>query len=142
MAVAEVVIVGDNYMGVWEEGPNCWRWKSFTKETVPIPLRRNRSYDDMVRSVIESGELECQPKNIVIIYVMNGRGKIYITFINNDQHVSLYMLDVAANGSRLLLRINVVSGSPTIPPPQPIIDEHDLFEDESLDVHPMNAEDD
>ncbi|KAF3660678.1 hypothetical protein FXO37_13304 [Capsicum annuum] len=41
----------------------------------------------------------------------------------------------------LLLRINVVSGSPTILPPQPTIDEHDLFEDESLDAHPMDSED-
>ncbi|KAM3290861.1 hypothetical protein P3S67_019150 [Capsicum chacoense] len=117
MAVAEVVVVGGNYMGAWEEGPNCWRWKSSTKETVPIPLRRNGSYDDMVQSVIESGELECEPKNIVISYVMNGRGKIHPTFINNDRHVSLYMLGVIANGSRPILRINVVPRSPTISSP-------------------------
>ncbi|PHT64461.1 hypothetical protein T459_31812 [Capsicum annuum] len=51
------------------------------------------------------------------------------------------MLDVVVDCSRLLLRINVVSGSPTILPPQPTIDEHDLFEDESLDAHPMDSED-
>ena len=73
---------------------------------------------------------------------MNGRGKIYLTFINNDHHMSLYMLDVAADGSRLLLRINVIPGPLTIPPPLPIIDEHDSFEDESLDVNPMDSEDD
>ncbi|PHT59011.1 hypothetical protein CQW23_01374 [Capsicum baccatum] len=138
MAVAEVVVVGGNYMGAWKEGPNCWRWKSSTKKTVPIPLRRNGSYDDMVRSIIESGELECEPKNIVISYVMNWRGKIHSTFINNDRHVSLYMLDVTADGSRPLLRINIIPGSPTIPPPQPTIGEDDLFEDESLDTNPMD----
>ncbi|PHT84633.1 hypothetical protein T459_13076 [Capsicum annuum] len=94
----------------------------------------------MVRSVIESGELECEPKNVVIIYVMNRRGKIHLTFINNDRHVSLYMLDVAVNGSRPLLRRNIVSGSSKISPPQPPIDEHDSFEDESLNVHPMDSE--
>ncbi|PHT83170.1 hypothetical protein T459_11613 [Capsicum annuum] len=130
MTVAEVVVVGGNYVGVWEEVPNCWRWKSSTKKTVPIPLRRNGSYDDMVRSIIESGELECEPKNIVIRYVMNGQGKIHPTFINNDRHVSLYMLDVTVDGSTPLLRINVIPRSPTIPPPQPIIDEHDTFVDE------------
>ncbi|KAF3630505.1 Aquaporin TIP1-2 [Capsicum annuum] len=124
------------------EGPNCWRWKSSTKETSPISLRRNGSYDDMVRSVIASEELECEPKNIVISYLMNERGKIHPTFINNDRHVSLYMFDVAADGSRSLLRINVVTGSPTILPPQSKIDEHDLFEDESLDAQPMDSKDD
>ncbi|KAF3677050.1 hypothetical protein FXO37_05010 [Capsicum annuum] len=108
---------------------------------MPIPLRRNGSYDDMVRSVIESGELECDPKNIVISYVINGWGKIHPTFINNDRHVFLYMLDVAADGSRPLLRINIVPGSSIIPPPQPIIDEHNSFEDESLDAHPMDSDD-
>ncbi|KAF3613588.1 hypothetical protein FXO38_36153 [Capsicum annuum] len=109
---------------------------------MPTPLRRNGSYDDMVRSVIESGELECEPKNIMISYVMNGRGKIHSTFINNDRHVSLYMLDVAVDGSRPLLRINIVSGSPTIPPPEPTIDEDDSFEHESLDANPMDSKDD
>ncbi|PHT45608.1 hypothetical protein CQW23_14766 [Capsicum baccatum] len=141
MAVAEVVVMGGNYMGAWEEGPNCWKWKSSIKETVPIPLRRSGSYADMVQSVIESGELICEPKNVVISYVMNERGKIYPTFINNDRHVSLYMLDVTADGSRLLLRINVVPGSPTIPPPHSAIDEHDSFKYESLDAHPMDSED-
>ena len=95
----------------------------------------------MVRGIIESEELECEPKNIVISYVMNGQGKIHPTFINNDRHVSLYMLNIAADGSRPLLRRNIVSGSSKISPPQPPIDEHDSFEDESLDSHPMDSED-
>ncbi|KAM3326483.1 hypothetical protein P3S67_001609 [Capsicum chacoense] len=52
------------------------------------------------------------------------------------------MLDVAADGSRPLLRINIILGSPTIPPPEPTIDEDDSFEDESLDANPMDLEDD
>ncbi|PHT99987.1 hypothetical protein BC332_29775 [Capsicum chinense] len=141
MAVVEEIIVGGNYMGVWEEGPNYWKWKSSSKETVLIPLPRNSSYDDMVRSVIESGELNCEPKNVVISYVMKGRGKIHSTFIKNDWHVFLYMLDIIVDGSRPLLKINTVMGSPTISSPQLTFDEHDLFEDESLDAHPMDSED-
>ncbi|PHT45604.1 hypothetical protein CQW23_14762 [Capsicum baccatum] len=142
MAVAEVVLVGGNYMGAWEGGPNCWRWKSSTKETSSILLHCNESYDDMVQSIIESRELECKPKNIVIIYLMNGWGKIHPTLINDDRHMSLYMLDVAVDGSRPLLRINIVLGSPTVSLPQPTIDEHDSFEDESLDAHPLDSIDD
>ncbi|PHU03285.1 hypothetical protein BC332_28536 [Capsicum chinense] len=134
--------MGGNYMGAWEEVPNCWRWKSSTKKTMPIPLHRNRSYDDMVQRIIESEELECEPKNIVISYVMNGQGKIHPMFINNDRHVSLYMLDISADGSRPLLRINIILESPTIPPPQSTIAEHDSFEDEILDANPMDSKDD
>ncbi|PHT40896.1 hypothetical protein CQW23_19750 [Capsicum baccatum] len=47
------------------------------------------------------------------------------------------MLDVATDGSRLSLRINVIPGSPIIPPPQRTINEHDSFENESLNAHPM-----
>ncbi|PHT94525.1 hypothetical protein T459_02407 [Capsicum annuum] len=106
-------------MSVWEEGPKYWNWKSSSKETVLIPLRRNGSYNDMIRSVIERKELDCKPKNVVISYLMNERGKMHPTFIKNDRHVSLYMLNVVADGSRPLLRINVIPKSPTIPPPYP-----------------------
>ncbi|KAH0678360.1 hypothetical protein KY284_019445 [Solanum tuberosum] len=39
---------------VWEETPKSWNWKSFSKTTVPIALRHNGSYDDMIASVIEA----------------------------------------------------------------------------------------
>ncbi|KAK6783983.1 hypothetical protein RDI58_017437 [Solanum bulbocastanum] len=90
MAVAEFVVAGGDYMG-----------------TVPIALRRNGSYDDMIASVIEAGELTCEPNDLVINYqMMNGRGKIHPTFIKNDRHISLYMLDISIDGSRPTLRIH------------------------------------
>ncbi|KAK6793626.1 hypothetical protein RDI58_007079 [Solanum bulbocastanum] len=61
MVVAEYVVVGGDYMGVWEDSPKSWNWKSFSKMTVPIALRCNGSYDDMIASAIEAGELTCEP---------------------------------------------------------------------------------
>ncbi|PHT49790.1 hypothetical protein CQW23_09537 [Capsicum baccatum] len=119
MTVAEVIIAGGDYMSVWEEGPKYWNWKSSSKATMLILLHRNGSYNDMIRSVIERGELDCESKTVVISYLMNEQGKIHPTFIKNDRHVSLYMLDVVADGSRPLLRINVIPESPTVPPPHP-----------------------
>ncbi|KAG5630853.1 hypothetical protein H5410_002570 [Solanum commersonii] len=52
MAVAEFVVAGGDYMGVWVETPKSWNWKSFSKTTMPIALHRNGSYDDMIASVI------------------------------------------------------------------------------------------
>ncbi|KAK6773581.1 hypothetical protein RDI58_028819 [Solanum bulbocastanum] len=54
MAVDEFVVAGGDYMGVWEETPKSWNWKSFSKTTVPIASRRNGSYDDMIARVIKA----------------------------------------------------------------------------------------
>ncbi|KAG5592080.1 hypothetical protein H5410_042594 [Solanum commersonii] len=59
--------------------------------TVPIALRRNSLYDDMIASIIEADELTCKPNDLVINNQINGRGKIHPIFIKNDRHVSLYM---------------------------------------------------
>ncbi|KAG5605688.1 hypothetical protein H5410_027180 [Solanum commersonii] len=48
---------------------------------------------------------------------MNGRGKIHPTFIKNDRHMILYMLDIDIDGSRPTLRISVN----VRPPIEPII---------------------
>ncbi|KAH0696194.1 hypothetical protein KY290_013558 [Solanum tuberosum] len=53
--VAEFVVAGGDYMGVWKETLKSWNWKSFSKMIVPIALRRNGSYDDMIASVIKAG---------------------------------------------------------------------------------------
>ncbi|KAG5599634.1 hypothetical protein H5410_031004 [Solanum commersonii] len=57
MTVAEFVVAGGDYMGVWEETPKRWNWKSFSKMTVPIALRRIGSYEDMIASIIKAESL-------------------------------------------------------------------------------------
>lgn len=74
---------------------------------MPIALRSNDSYDNMIASVTEANELMCELNDLVISYQMNGRGKIHSTFIKNDRHVSLYMLDLGIDGPRPTVRINV-----------------------------------
>jgi len=101
---------------------------------VPIALRRNGSYDDMIASVIEAGELTCEPNDLVISYQMNGRGKIHPTFIKNDRHVSLYMLDIGIDGSRPTLRINV-NVRPPIEPTNSFNDDNDSIGNERLGDH-------
>ncbi|KAG5614755.1 hypothetical protein H5410_014579 [Solanum commersonii] len=59
MAVAKFIVAGGDYM----------------RTTVLIALHRNSSYDDMITSVIEAGELAYEPSNLVISYKMNGREK-------------------------------------------------------------------
>ncbi|KAG5629448.1 hypothetical protein H5410_001165 [Solanum commersonii] len=134
MVVTELVVAGDDYMEVWEKTPKSWNWKSFSKMTVPIALRRNGSYDNMIASVIEAGELTCEPNDLVITYQMNGRGKMHPTFIKNDRHVSLYMLDIGIDGSRHTLRINI-NVRPPIEPTNSFNCDNDSIEDERLGDH-------
>ncbi|KAG5586871.1 hypothetical protein H5410_047305 [Solanum commersonii] len=117
-----------------EETPKNWNRKSFSKTTVPIALRRNGLYDDMIASVIEAGELTCNPNDLVISYQMNGRGKIHLTFIKNDRYVSLYMLDIGIDGSRPTLRINV-NVRPPIEPTDSFNGDNDSIGNERLGDH-------
>ncbi|KAF3681399.1 hypothetical protein FXO37_02932 [Capsicum annuum] len=91
-----------------------------------IVLRRNGSYVNMVKSVMESGELSCDQSEVVISYLMNRRGKIYPTRIRNDRHVEICMLCVDSDNSRPILRVKVVGrsreeASTSAPPPPSLL---------------------
>lgn len=76
-----------------------------------IVLHCYDSYVDMIKRVMKSRELSCGPSHVVISYLLNKRGKIYPTFINNDRNVKLYMLCVDFNNSRVILRVKVIESS-------------------------------
>ncbi|KAG5585022.1 hypothetical protein H5410_045456 [Solanum commersonii] len=88
----------------------------------------------MIASVIEAGELTCEPNDLVISYQMNGRGKIHLIFIKNDRHVSLYMLDIGIDGSRPTLRIHV-NVRPPIEPTNSFDDDNNSIGNERLGDH-------
>ncbi|PHT38086.1 hypothetical protein CQW23_21659 [Capsicum baccatum] len=102
--------MGD-FMGEWLNTPRGWKLRSFIKVTLPIAVHRNSSYDELVASINQSGDLDCASSNMVISYLMHSREKVNPTIINNNAHVSLYMMDVDANGFRPILRINLVDKS-------------------------------
>ncbi|PHT51571.1 hypothetical protein CQW23_06033 [Capsicum baccatum] len=148
MSIAEFILISSDFMEEWEETPKCWKWKSFTKVTLPIVVRRNSSYDDLVARVMESGNIDCAPSNVVISYLMHSRKKVHPTIINNDKRVSLYMMDVDADGFRPILSIYVVErpfegslNSSTPPPRRPTVDD-DLNDYENDGDHLINLEDD
>ncbi|KAK6773582.1 hypothetical protein RDI58_028820 [Solanum bulbocastanum] len=108
--------------------------ESFRKTIVPIALRCNGSYDDMFASVIEAGELTYEQNDLMIIYQINGKEKIHSTFIKNDMHVSLYMLDIGIDVSRTTLRINV-NVRPPIEPTTSFNGDNDPIGNERLGDH-------
>ncbi|PHU07599.1 hypothetical protein BC332_24088 [Capsicum chinense] len=147
MFISEFILVSSDFMGEWEKTPKCWKWKSFTKVTLPITVYRNGSYDDLVASVMENENLDYALSDMVISYLMQSSEKVHPTIINNDRCESLYLMDVGADGFRPILRINVVERpfeeslnlSPS-PPRHPIV-AGDLNDYENDDDHPMNMED-
>ncbi|PHU18031.1 hypothetical protein BC332_13726 [Capsicum chinense] len=98
-------------MGEWLNTPRGWKWRSFTKVTLPIAVYHNSLYDELVASVKHSGDLDCASSNMVISYLMHLRKKVNPMIINNDARVSLYMIDVDADDFRPILRINIVDRS-------------------------------
>ncbi|XP_047262018.1 uncharacterized protein LOC124895621, partial [Capsicum annuum] len=56
--IAEFVLVSGDFMREWLETPKCWKWRSFTKVTIPVAVRRNSSYDELDASVMQSGNLD------------------------------------------------------------------------------------
>ncbi|KAF3670807.1 hypothetical protein FXO38_06901 [Capsicum annuum] len=131
-------------MGEWVETPKRWKWRSFTKVTIPIHVRCNSSYDEFVASVIQSGDLDCAPSDVVISYLMHSREKVNPTIINSDVRVLTYIMDADADDFRPILRINMVersfegllNSSPLLPR-HPAVDD-DLNDYENDDDHPIN----
>ncbi|PHU27437.1 hypothetical protein BC332_05769 [Capsicum chinense] len=111
MYIAEFVLVSGNFMGEWVKTLKCWKWRSFTKVTILISVRCNSSYDKFISSVMQSGDLDCTPSDVVIIYVIHLREKVNPTIINSDARVLTYIMDVDTDGFRPILRINVVERS-------------------------------
>ncbi|PHT36282.1 hypothetical protein CQW23_23982 [Capsicum baccatum] len=115
--------------------------------TLPIAVRCNDSYDNLVASVVECGDLDYAPSDVVISYLTHWREKVHPTIINSDKHVSLYMIDVDVNGFRPILRINVVerpfekplNSSPPLPQ-CPVVDD-DLNDYENHDDYPIKMKD-
>ncbi|PHT48478.1 hypothetical protein CQW23_12686 [Capsicum baccatum] len=147
MSIAEFVLVSGDFMGEWVETSKCWKWRSFNKVTISIPVRRNSSYDEFVASVMQSGDLDCAPSDVVISYVMYSREKVNPTIINSDVCVLTYIMDADADGFRPILRINVVKRSfegplnSSAPPPQrPTVDD-DLNNYENDVDNTINMED-
>ncbi|PHT99869.1 hypothetical protein BC332_29657 [Capsicum chinense] len=144
----EFVLVSGDFMGEWVETPKYWKWRSFTKVTIPVAIRRNSSYDELIASVMQSGDLDCASGDVVISYLMHSRKKVNPTIINSDVRVLMYMMDVDAYGFRPLLRINVVErsfkgpvNSLEPPPPRPTVDD-DFNNYKNDDDDPINTEDD
>ncbi|KAM3237016.1 hypothetical protein P3L10_012045 [Capsicum annuum] len=139
MSIAEFVLVSVDFMGEWVETSKCWKLRSFTKVTISIPVRRNNSYDKFVASVMQSGDLDCAPSDVVISYVIHLKEKVNLTIINSDVRVLTYIMDADPNDFRPILRINVVErsfegllNSSTPPPRGPTIDD-DLIDDDLND---------
>ncbi|PHT90973.1 hypothetical protein T459_06086 [Capsicum annuum] len=136
MSIAEFVLVSGDFMGEWVETSKCWKWRSFNKVTILIPVRRNSSYDKFVAGVMQSGDLDCASSDVVISYVIDSREKVNPTIINNNVRVLTYTMDADANGFRPILRINMVERSfegplnSSAPPPRRSAVNDDLIDDD------------
>ncbi|PHT27645.1 hypothetical protein CQW23_32750 [Capsicum baccatum] len=121
--------------------------------TIPIPVHFNSSYDEFVARVMQSGDLDCMPSDMMISYLMYLRKKMNPTIINNDVRMLTYIINADVDGFRPILRIYVVErffegplNSPSPPPRHLTVDDdlidNDLNDYENDDDHPINMKDD
>lgn len=113
--------------------------------TLPIVVCCNGSYDDLVTSIMDSGDLDCELSNVMISYLTKSRKKVHSMIISNDRCMSLYMLDIGVDVFRSIIRINVVERPfeeplNLSPPPPWLVDDSVDYENKS--DHPINIEDD
>ncbi|KAM3323564.1 hypothetical protein P3S67_004715 [Capsicum chacoense] len=146
MSITKFVLVSSDFMVEWVETSKCWKWRYFTKVTMPIPVRRNSSYDELVVNVMQNGDLDCASSDVVISYLIHSRKKMNPMIINNDVRMLTYMMDADADRFTPILRINVVErsfeGSLNSSPPSPrcpAVDD-DLNDYENDGHHPINIE--
>ncbi|PHT34991.1 hypothetical protein CQW23_26791 [Capsicum baccatum] len=139
MSIAEFVLVSGDFMGEWVETSKCWKLRLFTKVTISIPVRRNSSYNKFVAIVMQSGDLDCAPSDMVISYVMYSRENVNSTIINSDVRVLTYIMNADTDGFRPILRINMVERSfkgplnSSAPPPLRSAVDDDLIDDDLND---------
>ncbi|PHT60545.1 hypothetical protein CQW23_02908 [Capsicum baccatum] len=111
MSIAEFVQVSGDFMGEWVKSPKYWKWRSFTKVKIPIPVCHNSFYVEFVASVMQSGDLDCTLSDVVIGYLMHSREKVNPTIINSDVRMLTYIMDADTDEFRPILRINMVERS-------------------------------
>ncbi|KAM3252118.1 hypothetical protein P3L10_006188 [Capsicum annuum] len=152
MSIVEFVLVSGDFMGEWVETSKSWKWRSFNKVTILIPVQRNSSYDEFVASVMQSGDLDCASSDVVISYVIDSREKVNPTIINSNVRVLTYIMNADADDFRPILRINMVERSfegplnSSAPPPRRSAVDDDLIDDDLNDykndvVDTINMED-
>ncbi|PHT95934.1 Cytokinin dehydrogenase 5 [Capsicum annuum] len=102
---------------------------------------------------VRSGELELHSKGMWAVphpwlnlfvpksSIMDFNVAVFVDIILRQNKATGPILVYPTYRKKLLLRINLISGSSTIPPPHLTIEEHDSFEDESSNAHPMDSED-
>ncbi|KAF3637485.1 hypothetical protein FXO38_23681 [Capsicum annuum] len=139
--------VSGDFMGEWVKTPKYWKWRSFTKVKIPIPVCHNSLYDEFIASIMQSGDLDCTLSDMVISYLMHSREKVNPTIINSNVRVLTYIMDADTDGFRLILKINVVersfegplnSSAPLLR--RPAVDD-DFNDYKNGGDHPINMED-
>ncbi|KAJ0034880.1 hypothetical protein Pint_24243 [Pistacia integerrima] len=105
------VILGVEYFGEWVEEKSRWKWIGKSKEVIPIAVSTEVSFDELIDEIIRRGNLSCSRSDIVVKYVLSRvpeHYKVPPVILKSDESVKLYMIDVADNGSRPILRVSFV----------------------------------
>ncbi|KAH0683251.1 hypothetical protein KY290_021839 [Solanum tuberosum] len=100
------IIIGVDLHGEWVENPTRYTWRSKGRETVPIKISENVTYDELVNIIVSRFELDCDKNDLSISYMLGfiEKQKGAHSRIRNDLNLRFFLDDQ----SRPILRISVV----------------------------------
>ncbi|PHU12350.1 hypothetical protein BC332_19280 [Capsicum chinense] len=84
MSIVEFILVSGDFMGEWVKNLKCWKWRSFTKVTIPILVGRNSSYDEFIASIMQRGDLDCTSCDVMISYEYGFRPILRINMVERS----------------------------------------------------------
>jgi len=64
------IIIGVDLHGEWVENPTRYTWRSKGRETVPIKISENVTYDELVDIIVSRFELDCDKNYLSISYML------------------------------------------------------------------------
>ncbi|KAH0777751.1 hypothetical protein KY290_009162 [Solanum tuberosum] len=100
------IIIGVDLHGEWVENPTRYTWRSKGRETVPIKISENVTYDELVDISVSRFELDCDKNDLSISYMLGfiEKQKGAPSRIRNDLDLRFFLDDQ----SRPILSISVV----------------------------------
>ncbi|KAH0723041.1 hypothetical protein KY289_006085 [Solanum tuberosum] len=100
------IIIGVDLHGEWVENPTRYTWRSKGRETVPIKISENVTYNELVDIIVSRFELDCDKNDLFISYMLGfiEKQKGAPSRIRNDLDLQFFLDDQ----SRPILRISVV----------------------------------
>ncbi|OIS95647.1 hypothetical protein A4A49_58531, partial [Nicotiana attenuata] len=136
--MVDYIVLGVDCHGEWVESSTRFTWRSKSKETIIIKVRRDVTYDEFVDKIIACCELTCYPSDMSIIHMHSigeKHNKVALFKIKNYDCLSYYLEDE----NKPILRVSVVERLVEFPN-SPLMEQHDSHGLDDIEEDLLNSD--